>query len=345
LAGERLILTALAADCVPGTEASDMELRRGGLSYTVDTFEDLSEKFPGAELFLLVGTDMFLTLETWYSFDRLVGLCTIAPFVRRDGEDGKISRHAEYLRVRYGAAVRIIEKDALDVSSTELRRLIALGRGRELLPEKIYERIIEKRHYGARPDLAWLRERAYAMLNPNRVTHVSGTELEAVRLARHWDADEYDAAEAAILHDITKKLSDNEQLLLCERYGIIVGGAEKSSPKLLHAVTGAALARERFGVSDRVYGAIRWHTTGKPDMSRLEKIIYLADYIEPSREFDGVEALRRLAYEDIDGAMILGLQMSLDDITARGAAVHQSSAAAAEFLRDRRDPVNEIRKK
>ena len=139
------------------------------------------------------------------------------------------------------------------------------------------------------------------------------------------------AAEAGILHDITKKLSLDEQLILCGKYGIINDNAEKNNVKLLHAKTGAAEARDLFGVSDAVYGAIRWHTTGKPDMTLLEKIIYLADYIEPNRDFPGLAELRRAAYEDIDAAMALGLEMSLADIRSYGEEPHRITAEAYEW--------------
>lgn len=107
-------------------------------------------------------------------------------------------------------------------------------------------------------------------------------------------------------------------MILCRKYGIINDNAEEENVKLLHAKTGAALARDLFNISDEVYDAIRWHTTGKPDMTLLEKIIYMADYIEPNRDFDGVDKLRKLAYEDLDEAMALGLEMSLEDIKAMG---------------------------
>jgi nicotinate-nucleotide adenylyltransferase len=109
--------------------------------------------------------------------------------------------------------------------------------------------------------------------------------------------------------------------------------AERENPALLHALTGAALAKERFGVSDEVYEAIRWHTTGKPDMSTLEKILYLADYTEPTRDFEGVEALRRLSFEDLDRAMALGLKMSIEDLKERGRPIFHVTLEAYEWYR------------
>jgi nicotinate-nucleotide adenylyltransferase len=96
------------------------------------------------------------------------------------------------------------------------------------------------------------------------VPHVLGCEETAVRLAERWGEDPGDAAEAGILHDITKKLDKQEQLNLCAKYGIMMDTLEAESGKLLHAKTGAALAADRFGVSDRVRSAIWWHTTGHP---------------------------------------------------------------------------------
>lgn len=123
---------------------------------------------------------------------------------------------------------------------------------------------------------------------------------------------------------------------MCEKYGIICDKAELSAPKLLHAKTGAALARAEFGVSEAIYEAIRWHTTGKKDMTLLEKIIYLADYIEPNRDFEGLDKLRELAYSDIDGAMALGLEMSLEDIRSRGDEPYKDTVEAYEWYAGRR---------
>ena len=190
--------------------------------------------------------------------------------------------------------------------------------GAESLHPDAYALIIRRRLYEALPELSWLREQAYSMLDEWRIAHVAGCESEAIELARRWGEDPEKAAEAGILHDITKRLSYEEQLNLCEKYDIMCDSAELAAPKLLHAKTGAALARDLFGVPDDIYNAIRWHTTGKPDMTLLEKLIYLADYIEPSRDFDGIDRLRELAYEDLDRAMVLGLTMTMAEIREKG---------------------------
>ena len=126
-----------------------------------------------------------------------------------------------------------------------------------------------------------------------------------------------------------------EQLRLCAKYGIIPDELERENGKLLHAKTGAAVARFEFGSDDEVVEAIRWHTTGRPNMTTLEKVLYMADYMEPTRDFPGVEELRRLAYEDLDRAMVLGFEMSLEDILSRGETPHKNTLAALQWYQNR----------
>jgi len=176
-----------------------------------------------------------------------------------------------------------------------------------------------------------LRATALSFLKNKRIPHVLGTEQEAVRLAERYGADVEKARVAALLHDCTKKLNMEEQLALCEQYGIALDELEQKALKLLHAKTGAEIARDVFGVDDEIYRAIWWHTTGHANMTLLEKIIYLADYMEPNRDFEGVEELRKLAYEDLDKAMCLGLSMSLEDLKRRGHSPHKDTMAALEW--------------
>ena len=126
-----------------------------------------------------------------------------------------------------------------------------------------------------------------------------------------------------------------EQLRLCAKYGIIPDELERENGKLLHAKTGAAVAKFEFGSDDEVVEAIRWHTTGRPNMTTLEKVLYMADYMEPTRDFPGVEELRRLAYEDLDRAMVLGFEMSLEDILSRGETPHKNTLAALQWYQNR----------
>ena len=331
-ADERLRLCRLCFSGLPGVKVSEMEVRRKGKSYTYDTVCEIQKQHPKAALTLIIGTDMFCSFEEWYHFEYLLSNCRLAVLARDLDDDELLQRTRDSLTERYRAEIVILPHTPFPMSSTEIRAALRKRTGREYLTDEVYAEVIRRRLYDAQPELSWLREQAYPMLSEKRIAHVAGCESEAISLARRWGEDPELAAEAGILHDITKRLSPSEQLRLCEKYGMICDDAEKSTPSLLHAKTGAALAGDRFGVPQSVYEAICWHTTGKPDMSLLEKIIYLADYIEPSRDFPGVEKLRELAYEDIDSAMLLGLQMSLDEIRARGKEPYIDTVLAYEWF-------------
>ena len=180
-------------------------------------------------------------------------------------------------------------------------------------------------------ELDLLRERVKEYLKPTRVPHVLGCEQEARSLAALWGENVQTAAEAALLHDITKRCSPEEHYAICCEYALKVDSALLKNAALLHALTGAALAKSRFGCSDEVCSAIRWHTTGKPAMTRLEKIIYLADFSEPTRSFPGVEALRRECRLSLDSAMALALGMSVNEIRSRGIEPYRDTLDAFEY--------------
>ena len=331
---QRLELCRLGFASVPGAEVSDVEVARGGKSYTADTLRQLRTLWPDASFFLLVGTDMLQTLDRWYDSAYIFSQCTVAAFRRAAEDSGAVTEAADRLSA-LGARVRLISTRPYPAHSTDIREALKARGGTELLTDEVYAYIIKYRLYSAQVDFDWLRRRSFAMLKPSRIPHVRGCEEEAVRLAARWGADPEEAAEAAILHDCTKKERIAEQLRLCEAYGVEIDAMERRSEKLLHARTGAAVAEHEFGCAPSIVSAIRWHTTGRPAMSLLEKIIYMADYIEPTRDFPGVEKLRTLAYEDLDRAMLLGFEMSLEDIRSRGNEAHPSTLEALAYYRER----------
>ena len=316
---ERLEMCRLAFGHIPGVEISDMEIRREGKSYTATTVEELRQEYPEDEICLVMGTDMFLSFRTWYRYQYLLENVTLAVLSREAYDTYEIEQFKAELERENDARVEIIPHQVLPMSSTEIRERLRLGLGSDLLPDQVYSYIVKMDYYDAKPELSWLREKVMPYIHERRIAHCTGCESQAVLLAMHWGEDPDTAAIAGILHDITKNMDKDKQLLLCEKYGIILDNYEAENPALLHARTGAALAKDLFGISDEIYEAIRWHTTGKPDMTRLEQIIYLADFTEPTRDFEGVDVLRELSFENLDDAMALGLSMSLGEIRARGA--------------------------
>lgn len=171
---------------------------------------------------------------------------------------------------------------------------------------------------------------ALSLLKESRVNHVLGCARTAVQLAELWGVSQRDAYRAGILHDVTKALPGALQLELCDRYGVELDSFSRENPKTIHAITGAAVAQKVFGEDEAVVLAIESHTTGKKNMNTLEKIIYIADYMEPNRNFEGVEELRRLAYSDLDAALKMGLEMSIALLREQGRAICPRSLEALE---------------
>ena len=330
----RLSMVFSAFNNAKNVVVSDLEIRKTVPNYTVDTVASVRSEYPEAEIFLLVGTDMFLTLESWRDSEILLKDVTPAVFSRSLGGEMQIAEHSRMLSDRYGVNTKFIVNNAVEISSSQLREMLPARKGSGYIADTIYSYIIRHRLYGAKPDWNWLRERAFSMLDPARIPHVAGCEEEALLLASRWGIDADDTREAAILHDITKKLSPEEHIKILDDNGVEVGKLEPAEEKLLHSKTGAVQAKVEFGVNDAVYNAIKWHTTGRAGMSELEKVIYLADYIEPNRDFEGVGELRALAYINLDDAMIMGLELSIADMTDRGIIPNRSTVDALEDLRN-----------
>ena len=335
------MLRIAAADC-PQIEVSDMELRREGVSYTEETVTALKKQYPYAELVLLVGTDMFLSIDSWKNAKKILKNTTLGAFCRGEkGEDAAIKEKRSQLQ-RQGAKVELVKNDVIPISSTQMRRLLAFQCADSLLPEGVGDYIRENGLYDVNADwknlpMEELERIVVSLLNPNRVAHVLGCRDTAVELAQHWGADVTDAARAGILHDITKALDGPLQLTLCEAYGKILSDFSRRYPKTLHALTGSLVAERIFGENEAVVSAIRSHTTGKPAMNLLETIIYVADYMEPNRDFPGVEKLRKLAYTDIQAALKLGLEMTMDHLKKQGSEVSPESRETLAYLNGRKE--------
>lgn len=343
---QRLNMTQLMADGVDpagGVQVSDCELVREGKSYTVDTLAQISAKNPGAELWLVMGSDMFLSFHNWYEPEKICRLAGICGFTRTTEETAKpLKTQARRLEKDLGAKTQVIDlPEDVDVSSTDIRTLLAQGKHRQasqLLWSQVYGYILREGLYGSKikpMNLTnyQLRAVSYSMLRAKRIPHMMGTEETAVKLAKRWGANLRNARRGAILHDCTKYFTYDHHMELCERYHIPLDDIERESEKLLHAKTGAALACHIFGEPVEVQSAIYYHTTGKGNMSLLEKILYLADYMEPHRDFPGVEKLRELAYTDLDGAVALGCQMSIAEMKEKNRHVHPNTQAALLSLK------------
>ena len=334
---QRLEMLRIAVADSPKIEVSALELIREGISYSVETVAQVRRDYPEAELVLFVGTDMFLSFDTWKNPDEILKNASLGVFYRGEkGERSDIQEKKAELEAR-GARVYLVQNDVIPISSTQMRRLLAFRCAGEFLPEGVLDYVREHRLYDTRADwknlpMDRLEQVVISLLKPSRVKHVLGCRDTAVELAKRWGADVTDAARAGILHDVTKAIDGPLQLTLCAAYGKLLDDFSKRYPKTLHALTGSMVAKRIFGENEAVVSAIEFHTTGRADMTLLEKIIYVADYMEPNRDFPGVERLRELAFTDLDAALKLGLEMTLEHLGEQGVAVSPASRDALAWL-------------
>ena len=320
-------------------EVCDIELKRGGASYTYETVESLSVQYPNEELVLFMGTDMFLSMLSWRESQRILAKASVGVFYRGDLDELELIAAQKSKLEAQGAKVYLVENPVTAISSTQIRRLLAFRCAGTFLPDGVEAYIRKNGLYGAEDSyrnltIEELEPVVVSLLKPNRVDHVRGCRETAERLAGRWGVDVQSAARAGLLHDITKALDGALQLTLCREYGIVLDEFFLFHPKTLHAFTGSLVAERIFGEKKCVVDAIRSHTTGKANMTQLEKIIYIADYIEPNRDFSGVEELRRLAFADLDKAVKMGLERTLMFLRQQGLDISPESTEALKFLQE-----------
>ena len=162
-------------------------------------------------------------------------------------------------------------------------------------------------------DLKKIRKTLEKELEPKRFEHTLGVEYTAASLAMRYDVSIEDALVAGLLHDCAKCISGEKLIDICEKQHIDINNVERKNPSLLHTKVGEYLAQEIYDIHDSdILNAIRYHTTGRPGMSILEKIVFIADYIEPGRkQAPNLEEIRKLAFTDLDNALIRILEDTL----------------------------------
>ncbi len=189
--------------------------------------------------------------------------------------------------------------------------------------------------------LAEIRKELKKKLKKERYEHTIGVMYTAASLAMCYGADIQKALTAGLLHDCGKFSPPKDQIKLCEKYGIELTKSELDMPALIHAKLGAYLAEHEYGITDReILDSITYHTTGRPDMSMLEKIIFIADYIEPNRrEIPGLAEIRGIVFQDIDRAVCLSAERTVRYLTDGGKAVDPATISTYEFYKEKREEV------
>lgn len=189
--------------------------------------------------------------------------------------------------------------------------------------------------YMAREDIAELRAKVKKAQDKKRFEHTLGVTYTAACLAMCYDIDTERAEIAGLLHDCAKCLSNEKKINLCKKQSIEINMTEAKNPFLLHAKAGAYLAEHKYGIRDEdILNAVRYHTTGRPGMSTLEKIVFIADYIEPGRNHSGrLPELRRLAFQNLDRALVEILRDTLRYLKGTGNDIDPMTQKTYDFYK------------
>lgn len=255
-------------------EISDYELKKSGKSYTVETLRHVAEQYRGAELYLVIGYDSLKNFGKWYRPAEIAELATLA--VASRGKRATPKRTVQRIEEKYGAKVVLLEKQADTVSSTELRLRYQFGLSNsEFTPKAVDDYVLKHGLFGERrAEIEKLR----GYLDEERFLHTYHVVKRGLEICKEEEAE--DVFTACLLHDCAKFVSESDYA----KYGFTPTSDMPRS--VVHSFLGAEVARRDFGVTDqRILDAIAYHTTGRPDMSRLEKIVYVADKTEDTRPY------------------------------------------------------------
>ena len=325
---ERLAMCRLAFSTVKNTEVSDYEIKRGGTSYTYLTCKDFHEKYQDSELFFIVGTDMLRDFPSWKNPDEILSYATLA-VCARDEEHGWLEKEKQVFFNRFHKNFQTLTYEGKAVSSTMLRTLAAAGEPLSpYVPQSVEAYIREKGLY----EIPFVKD-ALAFEKPNRRAHSIRVALTATERAAKLKIPERKALAAALFHDCAKNIAENSPLLAGFTPPCGVPGS------VWHQYAGEFLARTRYGVTDEdVLNAICYHTSGRPNMSPLEELIFLADMVEPERDYDVVEKIRSLYYEgeNLHKCMEVALKETLLHLQKKGAPVYALTREAYEFYISKR---------
>ena len=332
----RYNMLKLAIEGIDKFEISDLEIKRAGYTYTKDTVAYFKENYPDDELYFLIGTDTLFMLEKWYMPEYLFK--NLIFIVAKRGDADSVAK-AEELKEKFNADIRFMHNDIIDISSTEIREEFDNKSYDEFnnrfFDKKVFEYIKENHLYKEMNDAEMITLLSKE-LKESRLMHTFGVIDTATSLAKAYQADIKKCERAALLHDCAKYMPLEDMIAICERNFVELNDLEKSKDSLLHAKAGACLAYEKYGIKDKeILDAIKYHTTGKPDMSLIEKIIFVSDFIEPGRTHsEKLPMYRMIAMADINLVCMNILKDTLDYLESLNEEIDPLTKETYIFYKD-----------
>ena len=268
----------------------------------------------------------------------MLNYATLVVFKRTDNNVNKLKEYKDIIEKKYNTDIILLNNKVIDISSTFIRKSIYQNREVSFLLPSYVRKYIKKFRLYEKGDTLILKEKIKNVLkdtlNSDRYDHTIRVVDEAKKLALLYGIDEEKAEIAALAHDCAKNMSYDELREICEKGNMIFTEDDLNSKPIWHAYAAAIIAKEEFNINDEeILNAIKYHTTGRKNMTALEKIIYLADYIEPGRTFEKVQEVRVLAYDkNIDEALIRAINNTIEFLISKRSIIHKSTIEARNYL-------------
>lgn len=355
---KRLQMTQKAfADC-PNTVVSRLELDRTGPSYTFDTVSALYEIYGSAakkeKISLLCGTDMFLSLDTWHRADELLRSVDVVCAPRGEPDEAEsLASKGEYFSEKYGTKVKMLSIEPYPISSSRIRQMIADGKApTEYISSEVYDYIRKEELYGfdkySENALDELRRSVRSLMSEKRFLHTLAVEKEAMYIADFVLSEKKAMLRAAaLLHDSAKELSSEKQLNYIKLFDIISSIPEEIHPNVMHAAAAPGAICELFPLyaAPEILSAVRYHTTGRSEMTLFDAVIFVADYTEETRKYEACKRCRTFLHTELEksisrneavcvlrDAALMSIRDTVSHLRENGTEVDANTLEAERFL-------------
>ncbi|MBR2385136.1 MAG: nicotinate (nicotinamide) nucleotide adenylyltransferase [Clostridia bacterium] len=321
---QRLQFCKEAFSGINDVEISDWEIKQQGKSYSYLTMQKIKADYQDCQILFLMGTDMISTFDKWKNPLEILKVATPLLCVRRGEGISKESSIQEFKR-KFNVEIQTLEYEGNELSSTDVKiEKMLLSNVSNMVGDGVNQLIDEFLVY----NYGKLSQFVVENLTPKRIEHTKGVIRLALKYAKVYKVSLHQTAIASLLHDVAKYLK-------IEDYPDFK--PPKNVPyQVMHQYLGAYVAENILGVKDRqILNAIKYHTSAKPKMSLLAKIVFTADMLEEGRTYDRAKEIRELSFKDFDKAFLLSMQRSLDYVNERGCEVYPLTEKAYNYYNQR----------
>ena len=298
---------------------SDWEINRKERNYTVSTVHHIRSEYPDAEIFLITGSDMFLTLEKWFKFSELKEMVTFVTAERFEILDDEVLKYKVHLE-SLGAKADILKINVMPVNSTEIRENLTNKKTDDNITSEVFEYIKQNGLYGFDANeyiypLEKFRKIVEKSVDEKRYIHSVNVADSAVYLAEKYGYNTHIAKAAGLLHDVCKRMDVNKQVKIIKSSRIKWDEITYSQTKILHGLTAAEYIFNELGVYNLdIINSVRYHTTGRPQMGLLEMIVYVADLISAERDYPDVDYVREISDISLEKAVAYVSEYNLEKL-------------------------------